>query len=398
MSNYRIPFPVKVLLAAVLLINTGTFMIMPFLAIHLTNDLHFKSWEVGTVLTVILIAQRGLPVVTGFIGDRMSHTVNVILGVMVRAVGFGLFVFADNFELNIIAAFFMGFGGALFDPSVTSFFTTQQEEIRKRVFTYFNQMLNAGVILGPLISAVLLKFNPVYPFSIASMTMVVLAVVLFLYRHQYPRTIKDEQKALSSFKSVFSNKHFIIFICIMPLFWIMFAQLNVTFPIKAYDLSGNRELVSSIFIVNGISGLLLMFLLRKLFINNNPITMVKFGMLIMAAAIGMIPIIPSIYWMLFCIFLYTLGETMALPGSEMTVAQFSEGKPAGLYFGIFQAFWAIGGTIGNYLGAWLNHFNQRAWSWLVFFSIGFIAFVLVHLLQQQLKCRTSVTVINDKRA
>lgn len=132
MINEKIPVPIKMLLLAVLLMNTGSFMIMPFLALHLTNNLHFSSWEVGTILTTILIAHRGLPVFTGFIGDRVSHTVNVIGGVMVRALGFGAFVFADSFWSVIIAAFFFGFGGALFDPSVTAFFTSQKETVRKK--------------------------------------------------------------------------------------------------------------------------------------------------------------------------------------------------------------------------------------------------------------------------
>lgn len=136
MINEKIPVPIKVLLTAVLFMNTGSFMIMPFLALYLTNDLHFSSWEVGTILTTILVSQRGLPIFTGFIGDRVSHTVNVIVGVMVRALGFGAFVFANSFWSVTIAAFLIGFGGALFDPSVTAFFTSQKETVRKNIYLF----------------------------------------------------------------------------------------------------------------------------------------------------------------------------------------------------------------------------------------------------------------------
>ncbi|MFV5170598.1 MDR family MFS transporter [Bacillus cereus] len=385
MVNEKVPVPIKILLTAVLFMNTGSFMIMPFLAIHLTNDLHFSSWEVGTILTTILVSQRGLPIFTGFIGDRVSHTINVLLGVVIRALGFGLFVFASDFWSVSIASFFIGFGGALFDPSITAFFTTQKEELRKKIFTYFNQMLNAGVIVGPLVGALLVQFDPVYPFTIASIAMLLLAFVLFVYRNKYPETIKDTKKILASLKDTASNKLFLLFMCIMPLFWIMFVQLNISFPVKAYDLTDNKQLVSSIFILNGVSGLLLMFLLRKIFISKHPLIMVKLGVLIMGFSIGAIPLISSIYWMLFCIFLYTLGETLALPGAEMTVAQFSNNKPAGLFFGIFQAFWAFGGTIGNYLGAWLNKFNHISMYWLIFLAIGILASLLFHIVHQKME-------------
>jgi len=362
-------------------------MIMPFLAIYLSDSIHFSSLEIGTILTTILISQRGLPLITGFIGDRGSHTVHIVLGVMIRGLGFCLFVVAKKFEFVVFAAFFMGVGGALFDPSVTAFFASQAEEVRKKTFTYFNQVLNIGVIIGPLIGAVLVKLGPVYPFSIASICMLVLACAVFMYRNQYPETIKDNKKILESVKYTFSDKHFLAFISVMILFWIMFAQLNISFPLKAYALTNNKELVSSIFIANGVTGLLFMFFLRGLFIKLNPIILVKIGVLIMGTAIAMIPFVPSIYWLLCCVCLYTLGETMVLPAGEMAVAQFSTNKPAGLFFGMFQTSWAIGGSIGNYFGAWLSKYHNVVWPWLIYFVIGIFAFVLFHFIQKKMETK-----------
>jgi MFS family permease len=128
-----------------------------------------------------------------------------------------------------------------------------------------------------------------------------------------------------------------------------------------------------------------MFFLRRLFIKLNPIIMVKVGVLIMGTAIAMVPFIPSIYWMLFCICLYTLGETMVLPAGEMAVAQFSTNRPAGLFFGMFQTSWALGGTIGNYFGAWLNKFHYAVWPWLIYLVIGVFAFMLFHFIQKRME-------------
>ncbi|MBP0725297.1 MFS transporter [Bacillus sp. RG28] len=395
MTTLKIPVSIKILLTAVLFMNTGSFMIMPFLAIYLSENLHFSSLEIGTVLTTILISQRGLPLITGFIGDHGSHTVHIVLGVIIRGLGFCLFIVAKKFEFVVFSAFFIGLVGALFDPSVTAFFASQEENVRKKTFTYFNQVLNTGVIIGPLIGASLVKLGPIYPFSIAGISMLVLACAVYMYRNQYPATIKDNKKILDSVKYTFSNKHFLAFISVMILFWIMFAQLNISFPLKAYALTKNKELVSSIFIANGITGLLFMFFLRGLFIKLNPIIMVKIGVLIMGFAIAMIPIIPSIYWVLCCVCLYTLGETMVLPAGEMAVAQFSTNKPAGLFFGMFQTSWALGGSIGNYFGAWLSKFHYAVWPWLIYFVIGVIAFVIFHSIQKKMEAENETLQIQS---
>ncbi|EIT84367.1 hypothetical protein A374_16313 [Fictibacillus macauensis ZFHKF-1] len=385
MNKERLPQSITVLLGAVLFMNTGSFMIMPFLAIYLSSDLHFMSWQVGTVLTTILVTQRGVPIFTGFLGDRGSHRINVIAGVIVRALGFGGLIVAHEFWSIVIAAVFVGFGGALFDPSVSAFFSAQPETIRKKTFTYFNQMLNSGVIVGPLIGAVFVAFDPVYPFTIAGATMIVVAIAIMLYSKQLPATVKDDRKIVDSLKVTFSNTPFLLFLAVLTLFWMMFSQLNISFPVKGYDLTSNKQLVSSIFVLNGVAGLCLMFFLRKFFLTKNPLTMVKAGVILMGVAIALIGLVPSIYWLLVCVFFYTVGETLALPGAEMTVAQFSNNKPAGLFFGLFQASWAIGGSIGNYIGAWVNKVNDTFWSWLLFLVIGVAAALCFQLLDKRMK-------------
>lgn len=54
---------------------------------------------------------------------------------------------------------------------------------------------------------------------------------------------------------------------------------------------------------------------------------------------------------------------------------------------MFQTSWALGGSIGNYFGAWLNKFNHTYWAWFIYFLIGILAFILFHLIYRKMETK-----------
>ncbi|KYD25624.1 MDR family MFS transporter [Geobacillus icigianus] len=380
--NKPLSFSVRLLLISAFLMNTGSFMIVPFLAVYLSKDLHFNAWQVGTVLTVSLVMSRVFPFIAGVIGDRTSHMLTLILGIVLRGCGYLGFAMFSGFGLLTISSAFIGLGGALYDPSVLSIFSSQPEELRKRTFTYLNQFLNAGAILGPLIGGVLILWNPSFPFCLAGSLFIIIALMIFSLRSRYPSSTKSKN-ILQNIQEVLKHKQFILFTLVMVLFWMMFSQLTVSIPIYAFDISKSEQWVSYIFTVNGVTGILAMFALRKKFMMQAPLSMIRKGLLLMSIAFCLLPAVPSIVWLMVCILIFTIGETFILPASDMAIADYSNGKSPGSYFGFFDFSWALGGAIGNYLGVWLSHFELRWGGWLIFGVTGLISAILIKLLEIQ---------------
>ncbi len=104
--------PVQLLLLNQLTINIGFYMLMPYLAAHLSGDLGLAAWLVGLVLGVRNLTQQGMFLIGGTLADRLGYKRLIVAGCTLRTVGFGLLGFVDSLPALILASALTGFAGA----------------------------------------------------------------------------------------------------------------------------------------------------------------------------------------------------------------------------------------------------------------------------------------------
>lgn len=378
----RISLPVQLLLLSTLLTNAGQFMALPFLTIYLVTTLHYAPWQIGSILSADMLCAYALPLIAGMVGDRTSHSATIIIGVAVEGLGFIGLAISQSFAPLLCSAALIGTGTALFTPSVNSIFATQPEAWRTLTFTRFNQALNVGVIAGPLFGSLLIAGGPKLPFLGGGAIFLVIAGALLFAQRHYP-TAQTSSSVLRSLKQVFGYRRFLAFGGTSIFFWVIFTQLSVSFPLQAFRVSHQDSAASAVFIVNGMAGLLLMFGLGRFFQKKSAFALARLGVLAAGIGFAIVPLWPSLIWLLGCVFVYTLGETLFLPASDIAVAEMSPRGQSGAFFGAFSLSWAIGGILGSYLGAWLMEQGGSLWPWLTYGGIGLMAFLLMAPLTQR---------------
>ena len=109
----RFPFAVRLLLVNQLGVNTGFYLLVPYLATHLTDHLGLSAAVVGVVLGVRNLSQQGLFIVGGSAADRLGARGVIIAGCALRTVGFGLFALGDSLAVLLAASVLSGLAGAL---------------------------------------------------------------------------------------------------------------------------------------------------------------------------------------------------------------------------------------------------------------------------------------------
>jgi len=152
----RLPAGVRIVLVVTALMNAGTFMALPLLAVLLVRVLHADPGSVGTVLSGYLLASRGLPVVTGRVADRIPVRAAMVTGCLVRAGGLAALAGVGSARTALAAAVLVGAGGALYEPAMSAMLAAQPTQYRARAFTLRNSALNGGAIAGPAVGGVLL--------------------------------------------------------------------------------------------------------------------------------------------------------------------------------------------------------------------------------------------------
>jgi DHA1 family multidrug resistance protein-like MFS transporter len=69
---------------------------------------------------------------------------------------------------------------------------------------------------------------------------------------------------------------------------------------------------------------------------------------------------------------FTFGESLILPASNIALAELTTESNAGSYFGASAVSWAIGGALGNYLGSMGARWTPISMGWLVFAFVSMI--------------------------
>jgi MFS family permease len=101
---------VRLLFLNQLTINLGFYMLMPYLAAHLSDGLGMAAWSVGLVLGVRNLSQQGMFLVGGALADRLGFKPLIVAGCALRTAGFGALVFAQSLPALIAASAATGLG------------------------------------------------------------------------------------------------------------------------------------------------------------------------------------------------------------------------------------------------------------------------------------------------
>jgi MFS family permease len=379
----HLPLTIRLLHLSAFLMNIGLFAILPFLAVYLSATLHEPAWQVGTVLGMNMICARALPLLTGPIGDRTSYIRMIILGTLIQGLGYLGYLFFRTFPLLLVCAFCTGTGTAIYSASAKALMSRQLETIRAKAFTGLNMALNAGAIIGPLLGSLLLLLGSQRPFLLGSILFLALAILFFFLRHAYPTQQPETRHSSHPFAGyivAWQQKDFLAFLGILLLFWIVYTQLTVSLPLYMFLRTHQNTTGGLLISVNGLSGLLFMLLLARQFQRRRPLMLLGIGLFCAGLGWLLLPLFPSFFWSISAVVMYTLGETLALPASDLVTAKFAHAEHVGTFFGLTSLSWAIGGSIGSYLGPWLVGMGNTRLPWIVFGGLGLLASLLFVLL------------------
>ncbi len=334
--------------------NASTFMSFPLLSILLKQQGHDGVF-IGAVLTTVLVCAKGLPLLIGHIIDRLGGRIFITGGLMMRAAGFSVFFISDSPSASLLAALLIGIGAAAYETAVYALLARQGENERRFLFLLNNQALNSGVILGPAIGTVLSWGRIDLAFAASAVFFTLSALAAPFFCHRTTETRPDASGgAIRPLAEAFRDRRFALLCAILVPWWLIFAQLYTSFPLFLLSLLGHGRDTQVIFIVNGVTGMLMAFVLAPLFSRFGEVALIRLGYLLLAILFMAAPTIGAALVFFALIALYTVAETIILASSDAEIAHVAPKGREATYFGASHISWIIGGGLGNFLGAELS--------------------------------------------
>ena len=399
---------IQLLMLNQLTINTGFYMLMPYLAFHLTNSVGMTVATVGLILGVRNLSQQGMFLVGGSIADRLGYKPAILAGCALRTVGFAALGFADSLVMLLLASAATGFAGALFNPAVRAYLAQDAGERRLEAFALFNVFYQTGILIGPLIGMALITVNFSVVASVAAALFLVLTV---LQARALPvrRAPASEQRAgitgvLADWRNVATNRPFVIFTVAMVGSYVLNFQVYLAIPLAVQDAVAAAGMgsttgdiaVASLFAVSALvaiagqvritdwakgrwgpsqalpRGLAVMALAFLPILATPPISAALSDSTMPGPVVAALIVAPAMV----TVGLLSLGAMLVYPMEMDTLVRLAGNRLVATHYGLYNTVSGIGITLGNFLvgaGLGLNAPLSTTVPWLALAALGAVA-------------------------
>lgn len=231
-----LPGYLQLTIATTFVFNCGFYLVVPFLATHMKEDLAFAGVLIGIVLGVRTFSQQGMFFLGGMLADFFGTKPSILIGCVVRIAGFLSLGFSTEAGGMIVGAVLTGFAGALFTPAIESAISTWAMEVeqsgginRKEIWGLHGVSSQMGTVVGPGLGAALIAV----PFNIVCMiacTSFVLMFILLGLRLPCLKNSVEMESPFDSMRAVVANKPFLVFALINASYLVTYNQLYLALP------------------------------------------------------------------------------------------------------------------------------------------------------------------------
>ncbi|MUM16678.1 MULTISPECIES: MFS transporter [unclassified Mycobacteroides] len=382
-------------------INVGFYMLMPYLAGYLAGPLGLAAWMVGLVLGVRNFSQQGMFLVGGTLADRFGYKPLIIAGCLLRTGGFLMLAFVGSLPAILIASAATGFAGALFNPAVRAYLAADSGERRVEAFAVFNVFYQAGILFGPIVGLALTAWDFRITCAVAAAVFAILTVVqLMALPPNRAEQEADRQPVLSEWRSVVSNKAFLLFSGAMIGSYVLTFQVYLALPFQAALLTDDKKsetvLVTSIFVVSGLVAIAgQLRLTRWLSARFGPSRSLVLGMLVIAAAFVPLALLPTagtagsvlaVAALLFSAALLAVGTIATFPFEMDTVVTLARNRLVATHYGLYNTIVGVGILAGNLLTGTIFGYSQQhgtpALLWVSLTGVGVVCAVALLALRR----------------
>lgn len=408
--------PVQLLLLNQLTINIGFYMLMPYLAAHLSGKLALATWLVGLILGIRNFSQQGMFLIGGALADRFGYKPLIVAGCVLRTGGFALLGVAQNVPALVIASGATGFAGALFNPAVRAYLAEDAAERRVEAFALFSVFYQAGILIGPLIGLALTGISFELTCLVAAGVFALLTALQITSLPQRVRaphntgstdnTGSARVSVLSQWRRIATDRAFVLFSVAMIGSYVLSYQVYLALPLQARRITGDTRgatlAVAALFAVSALVTIAAQLRITAWCRTRwTPARCIATGLIIMAtafvppAAVARVePSHPSkavvilhLGTLVASAALLALGNAIVFPFEMDTVVALSQDRLVATYYGFYNTICGVGIMIGNLAtGGALD--SGRA---LGFPELPWLALALIGLL-----CASAITALGTR--
>ncbi|MDO4687035.1 MAG: MFS transporter [Corynebacterium sp.] len=356
-----------------MLFNVGFYLVVPFLATYMTENLAATGAMVGLVLGLRTFSQQGLFFLGGGLADRFGVKPILLIGIAIRVAGFiAAGVATSTFQL-MGAVVLIGFAAALFSPAAEASFAVSGLEVerqgimkRSELFAMDAYFSRIGSLLGPLLGAALIGAG----FPLTCFIAAGIFTFLFFSHLCIVPAVQTQSSAsvLQGFRHVLSNKAFLLFALGYSTYLVSYNQQYLSLPVELERSTGTQDALGWMFVFSSVLVLSLQMPLTRIAQRMAPTRAIFIGFALMSVSFAIVmlasplPPLPG-FWaltpailMLVCMH---VGQMLAVPISRDLVGILAGEQNVGSYYGFLNSFGGLAVLLSSLTIGWMLDYSYE---------------------------------------
>lgn len=358
----QLPKKIQALLITQMLFNIGFYLVVPFIAVEMTNNLGASGAIVGLVLGVRTFSQQGMFFLGGGLADRFGAIKVLLVGVAIRVLGFLVTGLANSIGMMLVGVILIGFAAALFSPAVESLLAAGGADLerdgictRARLFALDESFSRMGSLTGPLIGALLIPIG----FSTVSFVGAAIFAGIFVMHLLLARRWRVVRSAGGSMTAawgrILRNRAFMVFALFYSTYLLAYNQQYLALPVELRRATGSDEYLSWYFALAAVFVIGLQTAVTRRAEKMQSKVAIGVGFGLMAAAFGVVAVCAPIHmsgpWALapsvIMLLVMHFGMMIAVPIAKDLVGKLTGNKDLGSAYGFLNSFGGLAVLLGS---------------------------------------------------
>ncbi len=373
------------LLFATTLINRSGTMVIPFLAIYLTQKVGVSPAKAGLVIACYGLGALFTSPFIGKVSDKVGALRIMKFSLLGSGVVLLMYSFFDDFIAIIVITLIWAVISEAFRPANLSLISEMVNPAQRRPAFALNRLaINLGMSIGPVIGGFLALVNFHFLFYVDGITSIIAGIFLIITSKKNFYEHKAKIKSLSENKIEIVKENFLqdsrllyFLLALLPVILVFF-QHQAAMPVfLVQDLHFSAATYGILFTINTV---LIIFVEVPL---NNSLThwsdkkLLSIGALLCGIGFGSMAFAKDIYSIGLTIVVWTFAEMIVFPVSSAYMSEIAPKSRSGEYMGIYQTVFNLAYTLGPWLGtAVLQHFGSST-LWICTFIFGVISSMMM---------------------
>ena len=350
-------------LALVLFVNRCGTMVLPFLALYLTDHLGLTEFAAGKMISVYGCGS----VLGAYLGGRLSETLGSFrVQTVCMFVSVPLFLLIPVWETsNGIAISLLALAvvyEAVRPANATAIARVTAPENRTRAFALQRLAANLGFSFGPAMGGVLATIHfPLLFWVDAATTFLAGVVLLYAFRMRGFENTKASSPPPANHRSPLRDINFVLFLALMLVTLIVFMQFLVTYPLYLRDhYALSKSQIGLLFAVNTSIIVVLEMVLID-YVRHWPLVrLLGWGCCLACVGFGMLPFGTTATYCVLAMVVVTIGEMLSFPSLPAFVAQRSPNGCEGRYMAWYAVTHSIAWVVAPLVGAKFYDYHPDA--------------------------------------